>query len=136
MKYYLDTSIWLDLFEDRNESNLQKSKFAHELMKKLIKENDKIIFTELISIELMNSGYAEPEIKELLNKFDKLIINIEPSNKEIGKSKDLASKRDVPRGDALHSLIARNNKAILVTRDNHFKRLIDIIKSKKPEEII
>ena len=38
--------------------------------------------------------------------------------------------------DALHALIARDNKCIMVTRDAHFKKLLDIINPKKPEDII
>jgi len=36
--------------------------------------------------------------------------------------------RNVPRGDALHAIIARDHKLILITRDNHFKKLEDISK--------
>jgi len=42
----------------------------------------------------------------------------------------------VPFFDALHAVLARDNKAIMVTRDKHFDELLDITKYKKPEEII
>ena len=42
----------------------------------------------------------------------------------------------MPLGDVLHSLLARDNGLILVTRDNHFKELKDISKFYKPEELI
>ena len=61
---------------------------------------------------------------------------MESTEKQVRKSKDLSSKRDIPKGDALHALIARDNKATLVTLDNHFKKLYDITKSKRPQDII
>jgi len=42
----------------------------------------------------------------------------------------------VPAGDALHAIVARDNDLILVTRDRHFRKLEDISKHYKPEELI
>jgi hypothetical protein len=36
-RFYLDTSIWLDFFENRNEPNFSKGTLAKELIKKIIK---------------------------------------------------------------------------------------------------
>ena len=51
-------------------------------------------------------------------------------------AKKIAKERDVPAGDALHAIIARDDDLILVTRDRHFRKLEDISKHHKPEEII
>jgi len=61
---------------------------------------------------------------------------VESTEKQARKAKDLSSKRDIPKGDALHALIARDNKATLVTLDNHFKKLLDITKPKRPQDLI
>ena len=37
--------------------------------------------------------------------------------------------------DILHAVLARDNKAVLVTRDFHFETLQDIVEIKAPEEI-
>ena len=47
-----------------------------------------------------------------------------------------AIKKAIPKRDALHALIAKDNNAILVTYDKHFQKLSEIIKPKKPDEII
>ena len=65
-----------------------------------------------------------------------IVIFVESTEKEIGKAKDLAQKRDVPKRDALHALIARDNNAVLVTLDNHFRKLTDIITPHSPKEFI
>lgn len=134
-RYYFDTSIWLDFFEDRNEPNLPKGEWANKLINKIISEDSKIIFSEAIKDELIDLGYSN-EIEKLLEPLNKILIFVEATKKQFGKAKDLSAKRNVPLFDALHALIARDNKAIMVTLDAHFRKLIDITKYKKPEEII
>ena len=135
-KYYLDTSIWLDFFERRDEPNIPKGRWARALIKKITKDSDKILFSDNNFLELISIGYLEFGIKEILQLLGAIIIFIESTEKEIGKAKDLAQKRNIPKRDALHALIARDNNAILVTLDNHFKKLIDITKPYSPQEFI
>ena len=56
--------------------------------------------------------------------------------KQREEAKKIAKERDVPAGDALHAIVARDNDLILVTRDRHFRKLEDISKHYKPEELI
>ena len=135
-KYYLGTSIWLDFFENRNELNLPKGDWAHKLLNIITTNNEKVIYSDIIILELGVAGYQPYEIEELFEKIKPILIFVESTEKQARKAKDLASKRDVPKGDALHALIARDNKAILITLDNHFKKLLDIIKPKRPQDII
>ena len=135
-KYYFDTSIWLDFFENRNEPNLPKGDWAHKLLNKVTENNDKIIYSDIVLLELGISGYQIYEIETLFEKIKPIIIFIESTEKHLQKAKDLSLKRDIPKGDALHALIARDNRAILVSLDNHFKKLLDITKFKKPQDII
>ena len=46
-RYYLDTSIWLDFFENRNEPNMPKGDWAHNLLERITKNNDKAIYSVL-----------------------------------------------------------------------------------------
>ena len=135
-RFYFDTSIWLDFFEARDEANLPKSKWAGELIRKIVIDNDTIIFSDNNMTEFNNIGYSGFEIEELLEALKPNLIFVESTSKQIGRSKDLAQKRDIPKRDALHALIARDNNAILITLDEHFDKLIDITKSHKPKEFI
>ncbi len=135
-KYYLDTSIWLDFFENRNEPNLPKGDWAHKLLNKITENNDKAIYSDIVILELGVAGYQSHEIEKLFEKIKPILIFVESTEKQARRAKDLSSKRDVPKGDALHALIARDNKATLVTLDNHFKKLLDITKPKRPQNII
>ena len=136
MKYYLDTSIWLDLFENRNEPNQPKGDWAHKLLNKIIESNDALIYSDIVLLELRVVGYQSHEIKELFENIKPILMFSESTEKQVRKARDLSSKREIPKGDALHALIARDSKATLVTLDNHFKKLLDITKPKKPQDII
>ena len=65
-----------------------------------------------------------------------ILIFVESTEKQIGKAKDLSLKRNIPKRDALHALIARDNNAILVTLDKHFQQIRDIIEPKRPQDLI
>lgn len=131
-KYYLDTSIWLDLFENRNEPNMPKGKWARNLIKDIIKNDERIIFSDVNFKELNNLGYSFFEIKQMLSSIEPILIFVECTEHQVKKARDLGKKRDVPLKDALHALVARDNQAILITFDRHFQKLQDIIKTRTP----
>ena len=135
-KYYFDTSIWLDYFEDRDEPNFPKSKWAMDLVKKIVKNNDKIVYSDNNMYELFLVGYDAKEIDNLTKDFRPILIFVEATEKQVRKARDLSLRRDIPKRDALHALIARDNKAIMVTFDHHYKKLLDIRKPKRTNELI
>jgi len=63
---------------------------------------------------------------------DKIMVNKE----QVLESTKISKERNLPKGDVLHAIIARDNDLVLITRDNHFKKLKDISLHYKPEEII
>ena len=134
-KYYFDISIWLDLFEKRDE-RLPKGKFAKELIEKIIKEDSIIFFSDVVIYELLKLGYPYHEVKKKFSLLKGVLNYVRATKTQIGKAKDLSFKRKIPKRDALHALIAKDNKAIIVTRDKHFIKLKDITSPKKPEELI
>ena len=72
----------------------------------------------------------------MFKPFEKIIKKIIATEKQSEEAKKIAKERDVPAGDALHVIIARDNDLILVTRDRHFRKMEDISKHHKPEELI
>ena len=127
MLLHFDTSIWLDFFEYRDEPNLPKGMFAEKLVNKIIVEDERIVYSEAIKDELSDLGYSTNEIEELFEPLGKVLIFSEVTKKQFGKAKDLSAKRNVPLFDALHALIARDNKAIMVTRDAHFNNVNTLV---------
>lgn len=136
IRYYFDTSIWLDWFEDRNEPGFPKTDLAYKLLSRIVMNNEIIIISGMVLFELGAVGYSSEEIDRLFKPLKQILVFVEASDQEIRKAKDLAAKRQVPRGDALHALIARDQKAILVTFDKDFQELLDIIKPKTPRELV
>src|SRR3989338_5203779 len=124
--YYLDTSIWLDFFENRNEPKMPKGDWARELLAKIIKNDDKAVYSDIVLIEMGTLGYSSQEIQGMFNPIKPLLVFVESTPKQLKKAKDLSSKRGVPKGDALHALLAREHKATLVSLDRHFQKLADI----------
>jgi len=131
--YYLDTSIWLDIYEKRGKNG----ELAIAMLDKLLKNEKSIFYSDIILTELRNLGYSSLQIQDILksvssDSLEKVLI----SKDEIKESKVLAIKRKTPRGDVLHAILARNNDAELITTDQHFLRLKDIKRSKSPGEVI
>ncbi|MBU0760207.1 MAG: PIN domain-containing protein [Nanoarchaeota archaeon] len=134
--YYLDTSIWLDFFENRDEPNFPKGEWAKRLVDWIIKERGKIICSEVIRNEMIVVGYSKYEIEDWFFPLRRHLVFIYSDKKQFGRAKDLSKKRKIPLFDALHAIIVRDLKATRVTRDKHFDSLLDIVRYRKPEEII
>jgi len=135
-RYYFDTSIWLDFFENRDEPNFPKGKWVQEFVERIIEANGKIVYSDLVLVELQVGGYSSFEVEVLFKQLKSVLVFIESTEKFQRKAKDLAGKRNVPKGDALHALLAREAKATLISFDRHFKELQDIVKTKKPQEVM
>lgn len=135
-RFYFDTSIWLDFFEDRNEPNLPKSDLVKKLVVRIMEEGDSIIVSEVVKNEMLGLGYSRYDIDNSFFPWREIIFFVYSTKRQFGKAKDLSKKRGIPLLDALHAIIARDCQAIMVTRDHHFNEISDITRYKKPEEII
>ena len=134
-RYYFDTSIWLNFFEKRNEFNLPKGEYTEILIKLIIRKGDKVIISDILKNELLKLGYLRNEIENMFFPLRRILIYFPSNKKQFKRAKDLSKKRNIPLLDAMHALLARDQKAIMITRDKHFLLLRDIITSKRPEEI-
>lgn len=136
MNYYVDSCIWIDYFSNRCDGLKPLGEFAYLFFKKCSKENNKIYFSKLVFDEL--SKYINKnEINLLIDTFSNIIIFVNYSNLQILGAKNLTRKYGCLHfSDALHVIIAKDNKCVLVTRDTHFFNLGGLIKVVKPEEII
>ena len=135
-EYIIDTSIWVDLYEDRKGYNNEPlGNYAFKLLVKIKAKESAIVLTDFLIREL-ETIYSVAEINGMFKPFEKIIKKIIATEKQWEEAKKIAKERDVPAGDALHVIIARDNNFILVTRDRHFRKLEDISKHYKPEELI
>ncbi len=134
-KYYVDTSIWIDLYEDRKGYNLEPlGDFALKLFYLIRIKNNILIITDLL-IEELEIYYSMEEIRGMIKPFEDILEKILVTKEQRNEAKRIAQKRNLPPGDVLHAIVARDYKLVLITRDKHFKQLADISKHYKPEEI-
>ena len=136
MKYYFDTCIWIDFFENREDRFRPLGEWALRLINKIIQENNTLLYSKLINKEL-NKFYTEELIKERFLIFPAEILKkVAIIDEQIKESRILSKKLKIPRDDVLHAIIARDNNAIMITRDKHFYELSNITIIKKPEDLI
>lgn len=135
-EYIIDTSIWVDLYEGREGYNNEPlGDYAFKLLVKIKAKESAIVLTDFLIKEL-ETLYSIPEINGMFKPFEKIIKKSIATEKQREEAKKIAKERDVPAGDALHVILARDNNFILVTRDRHFRKLEDVSKHYKPEELI
>lgn len=136
-RFYLDTSIWRDYYEDRSDSSKSLGRLALQLLFKIIKEGNLIAYSDFV-VEELKGKYSEEEIIAILSIFYhlELLIKADISKEQAMEAAALCRKRNVSFGDALHAVLSRDNKAVMVTRDRHFIRLLDIADVKKPEDLL
>lgn len=135
-KYYLDTCIWRDYFENRSDNLRPLGEWAFKLIKKIIFEEDIILYSGLVEEEL-GKDYSNEFIKEIFSIVPKqLLLKVNISDEQFIESIKISRKLKIPKKDALHAILAKDNKSILVTRDKHFYELKDEIEILKPEELI
>lgn len=134
-KYYLDTSIWMDYYEDRRDPSKNIGEIAYKLLCKLLASKSKIVVSTFLLKEL-ETAYSIDKIRGITFPFEKLMEKIDVSEKQREEAKKIAKQRGIPVGDVIHAILVRDNNAILISRDKHFQLLKDICKIMKPEEII
>ena len=137
-RYLLDTCIWRDFYEERfGPGGRPLGKLAAKLLMKIIEDKDIILFNDLIVNEL-RSDYSAEEVELMLSFFFYVDIleKVDIRFKDAKEAKKIGQDRDIPTNDALHAIIARNNRAILVSQDKHFSLLKDIVEVKRPDELI
>tara|TARA_Y100000310_G_C20450634_1_gene700539 strand:- start:409 stop:816 length:408 start_codon:yes stop_codon:yes gene_type:complete len=131
--FYYDTSIWIDFHEKRGDNG----KLALKLILKIINEDLKIAYSDLNVKEFKILGYSQEEIDAILGIIKpNNIKHVHIYKEQIEEARKIARKRNVPRKDALHAIIARDNDLQLIATDSHYEQLRDITKCKKPIDVI
>lgn len=136
-KFYLDSSIWRDYYENRSDKFRPLGDWALKLINIIIENQNFILYSDLI-IEELEIKYNKEEISKIFEIISKrnLLFKVIILDSQAKEAAILCKKRNVSFGDALHAILARDNNAIMVTRDNHFLELTDIAEIKKPEELV
>ncbi len=134
-RFYLDTCIWRDLLEDRKSGFSFLGENAFQFLRKCREFNCSVLCSDLVLDEL-GAYFTEEEVSSLLEPFLDLIEFIDYTKEETFEVPLILNKfKEIHFADVLHAIVARDNNAILVTRDKHFELLSGIVISLKPEEV-
>jgi len=125
----------MDYYEDRTDPFKDIGECAFELLSKLLASNSKIVVSTFLLREL-ETAYSLDKIRGLTLPFEKLMEKVDVSDEQRTEAKKIAEERSIPRGDVIHAILARDNNAVLVSRDKHFQLLKDVCEVMKPEELI
>jgi predicted nucleic acid-binding protein len=90
----------------------------------------------LVEEELL-SAFDENQIIKILSIVpDELLIKVEVKEEQLKEAIKTGKRLNLPVKDALHAIMARDNHAILISRDKHFYELSEQMTIKKPEDLI
>ena len=135
-RFYLDTAIWRDYFEDRSDGVRPIGEFAFRFLKNCEMRCCMVLYSEVVVHELKRD-YSDEKIMQVFSSFSHFIELVPVSAGQYSEAEKLARiKKESHTSDILHAVIARDSKAVLVTRDFHFETLRDIVDIKLPEEVI
>ncbi|MCK5283923.1 MAG: hypothetical protein KAK00_11085, partial [Nanoarchaeota archaeon] len=100
-KYLIDTSIWVDLYEDRKGyQNEPLGDFAFKLFSIIKSRQNKIVITDL-TIRELEMNYSIEEINGMMKLFESMLDKIIASKEQRDEAKRIAEERDLPKGDVL-----------------------------------
>jgi len=139
MKVFVDTNIFLDYYLDRKDNIRPLGEFAFNFINESIKCKYDVLICEISIIELKN--YLGLDRKQVFDRILKALIEkdkltvLDYSENQFKESLHFSKKYGIPKADALFAILARDNNAILLTRDYHFEIFNKIIKISKPEEL-
>ncbi len=136
-RFYLDTAIWRDYFEDRSDGTRPLGEFAFRFLQDCRNAGAEVIVSDIVALEL-KKRFSEAQIKEVFSSFTDIIRNVTANARQVSEAREEWIKRNkaLPFKDVLHAVIARHHKAVLVARDRHFFELLAAIaKAEKPEDI-
>ena len=130
--YNLDTSVLLDYYEKRGKNGED----ALNLILRIIQEDSKIILSDLHINEFKNLGYNLNQINDIFSiAKPNNILRVHLHKAQLAEAHKIALEKEVPKKDALHAILARDNFAIMVSKDRHFGKLKHLTETKKPEEV-
>ena len=134
-RFYVDTAIWRDYYENRSDAFRNLGEFAEKFFKRAVAEEWELLYSDMMLYEL-ERYFLEAEIRQLLAVGKPMLCKLTISESQWKEAEYLSEARAVPFGDALHAVLARDNGAIVVTRDRDFVKLRDIADWRKPEELL
>ena len=144
MKYYVDTSIWLNLFKKEGDETKGKPywKIADEFLKLMTNsKNNEIVYSFVVlrelEIKLSRPEYGQRK-KEIVDERRFICTDVLQEDKNFARKLESEYHFEMSFYDLLHLAVARRIGATIITRDN---MLIEVceennVPANKPENIL
>lgn len=134
-RFYLDTAIWRDYFEDRGDGIRPLGEFAFQFLKRCQQRKQFVLVSQIVENELL-THYSKEKVEQVFSSFSDIIVRVDHSKQQVSEALSfwVKANKKFPFSDILHSIIARDNNALLISRDWHFTE-IKIAECAMPEEI-
>lgn len=119
MDYYIDTCVWLNIF-NVNEINTKESKYSKELIEKILfSKKHKILYSGFILKELEFKLKKDYEKKKNWFKTEPNMIFIKATEKIYDSARKLEKENNykISFFDYMHITLAKETNSILITRD-------------------
>lgn len=134
-RYYIDTAIWIDFHENRRDRFRPLGEWALDMFKIIAQTGGMVIYSDMVIDELLRK-YPRPIIQKAFNIIPKRNLKkVYANSEQSAEAGRLSRERELPFADCFHAILARDNFAVMVSRDRHFEQLKDIVDTKKPEEL-
>ncbi len=143
MRYYVDTSIWLNLFKKEGDATKGTPfwQIAEEFIERVMfSKDDEIAYSGVIlrelQIKLGEKAYQDK--KEFLAKEQKFVkVDVLEADKANARKLESRYNFEISFYDLIHIAISKRLRLILVTRD---KQLLEVARANgvtahKPEEL-
>jgi len=134
-RFYFDTSIFIDYYENRSDNFRPLGEWAFRLLMTIRNRGNVLLVSDAVFEELVQH-YSKEKIDNMLQPFQDNIVEIKATMEQREEATKTAHERNLPRRDVLHAILTRDHSAVLIARDKHFELLTDITISRKPEELI
>ncbi len=140
-RIFVDTNIFLDYYLDRKDSMLPLGEFAFKMIKEAVECKYVVLICEQIIEEICRvTNVTEEDIWNIilldLNEAKKIEF-VSHSENQLIEANNLSKINKTPLFDCLFAVLARDNKAILVSRDKHcHETLSGIAETVFPEELL
>ena len=124
---YVDSNVFLDYCWNRQSGMRPLGEFACQFITRALQCEFVVLITEDVVEEVSRAMRTSPSemrkrVLAQLSAAGKL-KEIRYTPAEEREARQVASKYAIPRADALHAVVARDNGAILVTSDKHLLML-------------
>lgn len=135
--FLLDTQIWIDHYLERGPSGIY-GKQALKLILKIIEDDLKVVFSNFNEKEMKDIGLSQTEINALLSMIKPdHIKRVSVTKVQFEEAYRVAKQRNIPFGDAVHAILARDHDAQMVSRDEKdFRKIKEITEFKEPTDLI